>query len=193
MRFHLADGRTTRVDAKALQNGRGVLAIRDLGAPEGARWRPHREGQFEMTPGPFYLVWDREPAHGGHPWISQIEGISLEDPSPADSPAFPRHAPEAERGFGLFRDLCLTCHSVNFSGGRLGPELNVPQSVTESLRRKALRTYIRTPREVRATATMPDFPQLTSGELDDIVDYLQAMRWAKVCATQVDCARFRGE
>lgn|GEM_PF-867800 len=193
LRFHLADGRTRTVDADALRDGGGILAVRDLDAPRGRQWRAHPRGQFEMTPGPFYLVWETRSGDERHPWIAQVERISMETVSAMDSPAFPRHAPTAEPGFHLFAKHCLACHSINLSGGRLGPELNVPLSVMETMPRAVLRTYIRSPRAVRATATMPDFISLTDDELDDLVEYLHAMRLAKVCATQIDCARFRGQ
>ena len=190
VRFHQADGDSTTVNHDQLTDGHGVLAVRDIDAPRGERWRTYRRGQFDMTPGPFYLVWDGEPAKEGRPWVAQIERITIEELRPTDSPAFPRHAPEARPGFRLFRDLCFSCHGVNLAGGRVGPELNVPRNVTEYFAMADLRTYVRSPRSIRATATMPDFAQLTPPELDAIIAYLVAMRGAKVCATRDDCARF---
>jgi hypothetical protein len=35
------------------------------------------------------------------------------------------------KGFDLFRKECLKCHSLNLQGGDIGPELNVPQNITE--------------------------------------------------------------
>lgn len=189
--LHLADGRTERVSAATLRTGGGVLAFRDLDAPPGTDWRRLDMGHFKMTPGPFYLVWGDHPSVSKRPWISQVEHVSWTRPSPTESAAFPHHVPSAQRGFDVFAAQCQNCHSVNFIGGRLGPELNVPQSVTETMKRDALRTYIKHPRQVRASATMPDFPALTESDLDDLVGYLRAMRAAKVCATQADCDRFR--
>jgi mono/diheme cytochrome c family protein len=190
VRFHQADGSSTTVDHDQLTDGRGVVAVRDIDAPRGQRWRTYQRGQFTMTPGPFYLVWDGESATESRPWVPQLERITIEELRPTDSPAFPRHAPAARAGFRLFRDLCFACHGVNLAGGRLGPELNVPRNVTEYFEMGDLRTYVRSPRSIRATATMPDFPQLTAFELDAIIDYLVAMRAAKVCSTRDDCARF---
>ena len=81
----------------------------------------------------------------------------------------------AARGFAIFKGRCLRCHAINQQGGKVGPDLNAPQSVT-SYRTKAWITgYVRQPSKYRYTA-MPDHLDLRSSDLDDIYDYLVLKR-----------------
>ena len=67
---------------------------------------------------------------------------------------------------------------MNREGGRVGPELNVPQSIVEYRETEQLKAYIREPTRFRYTA-MPAHPGLSDQDLDDLVAYFQAMRFQK--------------
>ena len=82
------------------------------------------------------------------------------------------------RGFELFRGECIRCHAVNREGGRVGPELNVPQSIVEYRDSEFLRAYIRDPLRFRYGA-MPPHPGLDDGDLDDLIAYFRAMSTRK--------------
>src|SRR5438046_1182138 len=69
----------------------------------------------------------------------------------------------------------LVWTGANQQGGKVGPDLNAPQSVT-SYRTKAWITgYVRQPSKYRYTA-MPDHLDLKTSDLDDIYDYLVLKR-----------------
>ncbi len=84
----------------------------------------------------------------------------------------------AGRGAQLFRDHCIACHAINRDGGRVGPDLNVPQSIVEYRPRAQILAYIRDPRSFRY-GNMPAHPDLTDAQLADLVEYFVVMSTQK--------------
>jgi mono/diheme cytochrome c family protein len=80
----------------------------------------------------------------------------------------------AARGFAVFRRSCLQCHAVNGDGGRVGPELNVPQSIVDYRPEAQLRAFIRDPSRFRYTQ-MPANPHLSDADLDALLAYFRHM------------------
>lgn len=172
------DGYAVPLSGGRLLEGGAHLAFADT---EVAGWEPI--GPQRANPGPFYLVWAR-PEQGNlathpRPWqlasIEIVEGESL----------FPRAVPRgvaadspAARGARLFRARCIACHAVNRDGGRVGPDLNVPQSIVEYRPREQIRAYIREPRLFRY-GNMPAHPDLTEAQLDELLGYFEVMKTQK--------------
>ena len=152
----------------------GYVAVADVEVPA---WEPI--GQQRANPGPFYLVW-REAAQQSldthpRPWqIASIEIAPFEATYPHTVPVTAADAP-ATRGFRIFRESCIACHAINREGGRVGPDLNVPQSIIEYRPEPQIRAYIRDPRTFRYS-TMPAHPTFTEGDLDGLVAYFRAMK-----------------
>jgi mono/diheme cytochrome c family protein len=99
--------------------------------------------------------------------------------------AFPHTVPTGEaadspamRGFAVFARECVRCHAVNREGGRVGPELNVPQSIVEYRPEAQVRAYIQNPLAFRY-GNMPAHPHLTAGDLDGLIAYFRAMSTRK--------------
>lgn len=172
------DGYAVPLSGGRLLEGGAHLAFADS---EVAGWEPI--GPQRANPGPFYLVWAR-PEQGNlathpRPWqlasIEIVEGESL----------FPRAVPRgvaadspAARGARLFRARCIACHAVNRDGGRVGPDLNVPQSIVEYRPTAQIRAYIREPRTFRY-GNMPAHPDLTEEQLDELLGYFEVMKTQK--------------
>lgn len=168
------DGYTVPIPGERLLEGGAYLAVRDV---ERAAWEPI--GPQRADPGPVYLVWKNATQTNlethPRPWqLAVIEVARFEV-------AFPHTAPEGEprdgaawRGHDLFGELCVRCHAVNREGGRVGPDLNVPQSITEYRPEAQIRAYIRDPRTFRY-GVMPAHPALTDGDLDALLAYFRAM------------------
>lgn len=162
---------------------RGSLAT-ELGAylayedTEVAGWEPI--GQQKANPGPFYLVWSKlEQANlDTHPrpyQLATIEIARFDDLFPHTAPTGIAEGEPARRGFATFQAQCILCHAVNREGGRVGPELNVPQSIVEYRPVDQIKAYIKNPLTFRYSQ-MPPHPSLSEGDLDDLVAYFTAMK-----------------
>jgi mono/diheme cytochrome c family protein len=169
------DGYTMPLPGSKLFEKGGYLAIADVDFPD---WEP--VGQQRANPGPFYLVW-REPAQASlethpRPWqLATIEIAPFDVTFPHTVPTgLPADAP-AMAGFRLFRASCIACHAINREGGRIGPDLNVPQSVVEYRPIAQIRAYIKDPRTFRYS-NMPAHPDFGETDLDALIAYFEAMK-----------------
>ncbi len=150
------------------------VAIEDLDVPG---WEPI--GPQHANPGPFYLVWSKAEqtnldAHP-RPWeLEKIEIAKFDAIYPHTSPG-EGASPEVRRGYESFRDRCIKCHAINREGGHVGPDLNVPQNVTEYRPEPQIRAYIKNPATFRY-GNMPAHLDMKDDELDAIVAYLRAMK-----------------
>lgn len=189
LQFVANDGFAAEIPAAALldpAHGEPWLAIEDPARPWPALPGDHG------TAGPFYVVWTQAQAVPGNAeqWPYQLASIrklgSVAERFPALLPAASLPADSAiRRGFVVFTQTCLACHTLNRQGSAsLGPDLNVPHNPTEYLRSDLLRAYIRNPQSLRywPAAKMPglDARTLPDADLDAVVAYLQHMAGRKV-------------
>jgi len=176
--FKAADGYAVPIRGDKLVDGSAYVAIDDADVPGFAPIGPKR-----VSPAPAYLVWkgadkadlDERP----RPW--QLVAIALVDPRtlyPHTHPSGEPEGSEAMRGAALFRDHCAKCHAINREGGRVGPDLNVPQSIVEYRPEAQIRAYIRNPATFRYGA-MPANPELTDADLSALLAYFHAMALRK--------------
>jgi mono/diheme cytochrome c family protein len=170
------DGYTRASDGAVLLEPGGHLAFADADRAEGG-FEPIDYRQAD--PAPFYLIWqgagERDVVK--YPWpyqLAEIAVVRVEDRFPrAVPPGAPPGSPAA-RGFAVFRRSCLQCHAVNGDGGRVGPELNVPQSIVSYRPEAQLRAFIRDPQQFRYTQ-MPANPHLSEADLDALFAYFRHM------------------
>ncbi len=184
------DGYTIAIPWDIALSGQGVVAVRDLDAPEGADWLTFRHDRREVLPAPFYLVWTGgAEVVPGHYWPYQAMTISIRPFVAAFGAAAPPGADEpVRRGFALFKDTCMSCHSVNLVGGIVGPELNVPRNVHEYWRPEELPAYIRDASAFHARSRMPSFgDMLSDADITAILRYLAFMAGHKVCDSAQSC------
>lgn len=172
------DGYAVPIEGRTLLEGGAFVAYDDVDVPGFAPIGPQR-----VSPAPAYLVW----THAGQsdlathprPWqLASIEIAALETIYPHVSPAGEDRLSPAMLGFGVFRDRCIRCHAINREGGRVGPDLNVPQSIVEYRPEAQIRAYIRDPRAFRY-GTMPSHRDLTDLQLDQLIAYFRAMSTRK--------------
>jgi mono/diheme cytochrome c family protein len=169
------DGYTVPISGAKLLEGGAYLAFADASGP----WEAI--GPQRANPAPFYLVWKGKEQQDleGHPrpWsLAKIGITKFETVFPKVVPKQPSEA--AQRGFSIFKEQCIRCHAINRQGGTVGPELNVPQNVTEYRPRAQLKAWIKDPAVFRYSA-MPSFPHLTDDELEGLLAYLEAMKAQK--------------
>jgi len=178
-----SDGYVKPATGARLTEAGGWLAFSDAsldgaGAPA---WQPIDRRQLD--PGPYYLVWQKptQSDEHGYPWpyqLVEIERASLASQFPHVVPTTAAADSPAERGFDIFRTECIACHAINGEGGRIGPDLNVPQSIVEYRPAAQVKAYIRNPQSFRYT-TMPAHPHLTDADLDALVAYFETMKTLK--------------
>lgn len=181
--FQAADGYAPSVSRDKLQGHEAYLAYQEhhaSGSKGKNRFEPVRQGKASLSPAPFYLLWkDGKSIGEEYPWpyqLVKIEFVSFREKYAKIYPSgFAKESPEL-RGFERYKNLCIRCHSINLVGGEIGPELNTPKNVLEYWDPKTLRQFIHDASSFRARSKMPNFPNLSEKELDDIFAYL---RWAK--------------
>jgi mono/diheme cytochrome c family protein len=180
--FTAVDGYKVAMSYQDAHREAGYLAFEDHAAPNNEQWLPFKFGKQSITPGPFYLVWPKENLdEWRYPWPFQIASISLQPAGTYYGAAAPSAGDqEVTTGFNLFSRYCIRCHSINRSGGEVGPELNIPKNITEYFQERELPKFILNATAYRAGTKMPVFESLLSnGDAQAIVAYLQHMKSRK--------------
>jgi mono/diheme cytochrome c family protein len=169
------DGFTVPMRGGLVTEPGAYIAFEDVEVPG---WEPI--GEQKANPAPFYLVWSKKDQQNldTHPrpyQLATIEIAKFEDVFPHTAPQGIADGEPAWRGFATFKEQCILCHAINREGGRVGPDLNVPQSVVEYRPEAQIKAYIKDPLTFRYSQ-MPPHPALSERDLDDVVAYFRAMK-----------------
>lgn len=178
--FRARDGYVKPTNGKRLAENGAWLAFADLDSSDGDElgWEPIDRGKVD--PSPFYVVWSGRDQNDPHryPWPYQLAAIEIASFSsnfPHTRPTSAKRSEPAWKGYAVFRRECIACHAINGQGGRVGPELNVPQSIVEYRPAEQIKAYIRDPSTFRYTS-MPSHLHLSDQELDALVAYFEVMK-----------------
>lgn len=183
--FECEDGYNPSMSLEKVLGKQAYLAISDLDAPKGEEWTKPKKGNQEMKIAPFYVVYTDVPAQDiTFKWPYNLVKISLSATSKELAVLFPKEDDTQVKGFELFKVNCLTCHSLNKVGGKMGPELNYPKSVTEYWQVEHIKPFVKNPTSYRNECKMPAVTHLSDKELDEIVSYLQYMAKHKIKETK---------
>ena len=181
--FTSADGYKVSMTYSDAVTEQGFIAFKDNAATENKNWLDFKFGKQTMTPAPFYLVWPKKDLdEWRYPWPFQLVSLSLQPARAYFGAAAPAHADaRINNGFVLFSRYCIRCHSVNLSGGKVGPELNIPKNITEYFKEQELNGFILNAAAYRAGTKMPKFESIiTANDAQDIVHYLKQMSSEKL-------------
>lgn len=173
--FECVDGYKPEMPLELFLNANPYLAFEDMDAPRGAKWEPIIKDGNEMSAEPFYIVYPSvSEKDSRYKWPYNLVKIYLEPLNKSTLELYPLKNRKLETGYTLFKNQCLTCHSINGIGGTMGPELNYPKSVTEYWKENELVDYIVNPASFRNKVKMPTLG-LSKQQSQQIVDYLKYM------------------
>lgn len=181
------DGYAPVISLQAVKQQQPLLVFAELSPASAATDQPTvrpltalRAQQKLIDPGPLYLVWPSDHT-GNQPWPYQVIKLEISRFAERYAKVIPKPpvAAQVQHGFSLFKQHCLRCHAINQQGGQLGPELNIPQNVTEYWQADQLPRFIRRVSAFRLNSKMPDFTELTDDDAAALVAYLTQMRQQK--------------
>ena len=173
--FECEDGYKPVMSLGKFLSKKAFIAISDIDAPKGKLWSEISKDGHEMKAAPFYLVYkDVSSKETDYKWPYNLTKIHFVTAFEYDSFLFPKEDKKAAIGFQLFKKNCIICHSINKIGGKMGPELNYPKSVTEYWKTEPLKAFIKNPASFRNNVKMPTL-NLKEKEIEDITNYLVYM------------------
>lgn len=180
------DGYAPPIAIRAVQQYPAYLAFAEQGLAD-FQFSKVQFGKSMVSPAPFYLVWQVDSSVAESlPWpfqVVKIARVNLAEQYAAMYPAPAKDAAQSAaifRGFQLFRQQCVRCHSINLQGGVVGPELNAPKNITEYWDDAHLRGLIKDASSYRYRSKMPAFPDLSAQDIDDLLHYLRQMSTQKI-------------
>lgn len=152
---------------------------------ENGAFRGGRAGAKTIDYSPSYLVWENlsdleMKAQGDHGWPYQVvslEWVKFEERFPGLRPAGDS-SENVKTGFKVYREYCLSCHSLSGVGGKVGPELGYPKNVTEYFDPQTLALWIDNPAKVRLDPKMPPLPATVPNRAQAIQDVIAYLSWA---------------
>jgi mono/diheme cytochrome c family protein len=187
--FTCTDGYQPAIPASRFLHYRSYLAFQRMDQDEFSLINQNEQGKKSEL-GPYYLVWDNKShqeikAGDGNQWPYKLKAVDLVN----FNDQFPKVAPPdnssaaAKRGFAVFQQRCLGCHSINGEGGIAAPELNYPVNITEYYDMTWLKKWILNPTSIRFRTGMPGLDPsvpLRDKVTDDILAYFKAMVHKKI-------------
>lgn len=172
--FVALDGYESITGISKVNEPGGYIVFKELG--QGG-WEPI--GDKEANPGPFYIVWtgEEQTTANEYPWpwqLARINLISFKDAYPLVYPEGAESDSGAYKGFEVFKGRCVRCHAMNREGGKIGPDLNAPQSIVSYRSEFMIKELIKHPSKYRYTH-MPDHPGLSETDLNNLIEYFNYM------------------
>ncbi len=172
--FECEDGYKPEMPLELLVNVKAYLAVRDIDAPKGRDWEQIFKGSQEMKAAPFYVVYENVSEEDvNYKWPYNLVKIHFRPIHENDGALKPKDK-DFLVGYELFKNRCQTCHSINKIGGKMGPELNYPKSVTQYWKIEDLKAFIQKPEAYRNEVKMPNLG-IKKAEAEEIVKYLAYM------------------
>ena len=172
--FECEDGYKPEMPLEILLSAKAFLAVSDVDAPKGRDWEILLKNGQESKMEPFYVVYEDVSGDDvSYKWPYNLVKIHLAPLHENDEALKPKNK-STLAGYEIFKNRCQTCHAINKIGGKMGPELNYPKSVTEYWKTDDLKAFIQNPASYRNNVKMPTLG-IKPEEANEIVKYLSYM------------------
>jgi cytochrome c2 len=172
--FECEDGYKPEMPLEILLSAKAFLAVSDVDAPKGREWEILLKNGQESKMEPFYVVYEDVSGDDvSYKWPYNLVKIHLAPLHENDEALKPKNK-STLAGYEIFKNRCQTCHAINKIGGKMGPELNYPKSVTEYWKTDDLKAFIQNPASYRNNVKMPTLG-IKPEEANEIVKYLSYM------------------
>lgn len=172
--FECEDGYKPEMPLEKLLSAKAYLAVSDADAPKGRAWEILEKNGQETKIEPFYMVYEDVSGDDiSYKWPYNLVKIHFAPLHENDAALKPKEE-SALAGYEIFKNRCQTCHAINKIGGKMGPELNYPKSVTEYWKTDDLKAFIQNPASYRNDVKMPNLG-IKPEEATEIVKYLSYM------------------
>jgi cytochrome c2 len=172
--FECEDGYKPEMPLEILLSAKSFLALSDVDAPKGREWEILVKNGQESKIEPFYVVYEGVSGDDvSYKWPYNLVKIHLAPLHENDEALKPKNKSTLS-GYEIFKNRCQTCHAINKIGGKMGPELNYPKSVTEYWKTDDLKAFIQNPASYRNNVKMPTLG-IKPEEANEIVKYLSYM------------------
>lgn len=178
LEMRATDGFVAQLPTKLLEGG----ATPWLAVEDPAQLWPNVPGKT-MSPGPFYLVWEKPELSGVSPeqWPYALASVTAVA-SPAQRwpglAAAANASAEVMRGQAVYATSCLACHKLGGLGeATMAPDLLKPMPATTYFTDAGLRALIRDPASVRdwPGQQMPafDVKTISDDDVSAVIAYLK--------------------
>ena len=172
--FECEDGYKPEMPLEILLSAKAFLAISDVDALKGREWEILLKNGQESKIEPFYVVYEGVSGDDlSYKWPYNLVKIHLAPLHENDEALKPKNK-STLAGYDIFKNRCQTCHAINKIGGKMGPELNYPKSVTEYWKTDDLKAFIQNPASYRYNVKMPTLG-IKPEEANAVVKYLSYM------------------
>ncbi len=152
----------------------GYVAYKDLDAE--STWLNFNVGNQALSPAPYYLVWkNSQLSEWQYPWPYQLTDIALQPLQEYFAKVVPQtQSPHINAGFNDYVRYCIRCHTINNTGGEMGPALD--NSLSARFAMDQLHAIISNAPAYFTDTKMPTFKeQLTTQQIHSIIKYLQSI------------------
>ncbi len=176
--FEASDGYAPSINVKEAFATNALVAFQEKGLKNNFSKAQSNSKVVDLRP--YYLVWEggeKVPHYYPRPYqMVKIELVKFKEKFKNLYPDALDSAEQAKKGFLLFKGECFRCHSINGTGGTLGPELNSPNNVTDYWVNDKLKGFIKDATAFRANSKMPSFKDMSDESIEQILSYLKFIK-----------------
>jgi cytochrome c2 len=172
--FQCIDGYKPVMDlSKIYGDTKGFIVFKDLDSSVKRNWPDSVEKIFP----PYYLVWDDvKKEDNSFVWPYGLTGMTLVSKDREYKNIYPYNDSSLVKGFILFRENCMKCHSLNKTGGSMAPEFNYPKNITEYWKDEDIISFAKSPSSYRYNSRMSPVTNVSDDDFNEIIRFIKSMK-----------------